>query len=101
MAALLKYFSFKGFHHRFDATCLIVVISDEYSSAVLNGFKLSYVCIRVLVTYSCCIFQLGSSDKGLVTRVLEVLRTGRQVSAKKASGDVGILGHRVYMCITR
>ena len=87
MSALLKTFPFKGSHHFCDATCIVVVIPDESSSATLSSFQLSYVDVRVWVPNSCCIFQLGP-DECLVAGVLDVLRTVGQVSAKKGSGIV-------------
>ena len=72
--AWLKNFPFKGSRHLCDATCVVVVISNEYSSATLSSFQISYAysCVRVL--NSCCIFQLGP-DECLVAGVLGVLRT--------------------------
>ena len=74
MWALLKTFPFKGSHNLCGATCIVVVISDESSSAMLSSFQLSYVDVRVQVPNSCGIFQLGP-DVCLVAGVLDVLRT--------------------------
>ena len=100
MSALLKTFPFKGSHHLCDATCIVVVISDESSSATLSSFQLSYVDVRVRVPNSCCIFQLGP-EECLVAGVLDVLRTVGQVSAEKGSGIVCLLGNCINRCIPR
>ena len=100
MSALLKTFPFKGSHHLCDATCIVVVIPDESSSATLSSFQLSYIDVRVWVPNSCCIFQLGP-EECLVSGVLDVLRTVGQVSAKKGSGIVCLLGNCINMCIPR
>ena len=100
MSALLKTFPFKGSHHLCDATCIVVVIPDESCSATLSSFQLSYVDFSVWVPNSCCIFQMGP-DECLVGGVLDVLRTVGQVSAKKGSGVVYLLGNCINMCIPR
>ena len=66
----------------------------------MNSFQLSYVDARVWVPNSCCIFQLGP-DECLVAGVLDVLRTVGQVSSKKGSGIVCLLGNCINMCIPR
>ena len=66
----------------------------------MSSFQLSYVDVRVRVPNSCCIFQLGP-DECLVAGVLGVLRTVGQVSAKKGSGIVCLLGNYINMCIPR
>ena len=52
------------------------------------------------VPNSCCIFQLGP-DECLLADVLDVLRTVGQVSAKKGSDIICLLGNCINMCIPR
>ena len=52
------------------------------------------------VPNSCCIFQLGP-DECLVANFLDMLWTGRQISAEKRSCIIGLLSHCVYMSILR
>ena len=100
MSALLKTFPFKGSHHCCDAASVVVVIGYKSSYSALNSFKLSYVDVRMWVPNSCCIFQLGP-DECLLASFLDVLRTGRQISAEKRSFIIGLLSHCVYMSIPR
>ena len=99
MSELLKNFPFNGSHHLCDVTCVVVVIPDESSSATLSSFQLSYVDVCVRVPNSCCIFRFGPDE--CLVGVLDVLRTVGQVSAKKGSGIVGLLGSCINMCIPR
>ena len=100
MSALLRTFQCKGSHHLCDATCVVVVIPDESSSRTLSSFQLSYVDVQVRAPNSCCVFQFGP-DECLVAGVLDVLKTVGQVSAKKGSGIVCLLGNCTNMCIPR
>ena len=67
---------------------------------MLSSSQLSYVDIRMWIPNSCCISQLGP-NKCLVASFLDVLRTGRQISAKKSSRIIGLLSHCVHICIPR
>ena len=98
LSALLKTFLFKGSHHCCDAASVVVVIGDKSSSAALNSFQLSYVDVCMWVPNSCCIFKLGP-DKCLVASFLDMLWTGRQISAEKNSCIIGLISHCVHMSI--
>ena len=96
----LASFPFKGSHHCCDAASVVVVIGDKSSSTALKSFQLSYADVRKWVPNCCCIFQLGP-DKCLVASFLDMLRTGRQISAEKSSCIIGLLIHCVHMSIPR